>query len=77
MLVDQGWKEDLMLAAGGPTGMGVGYRKGDQICRIDAIWEPDASANCPENQAISACSVEPEQRLYTVTLNCGVESTVK
>ena len=74
MLEDQGWTEDPMLAAGGPTGMGAGYRKGDQICWAGAMWEPDDSANCPDDQPISACQVTPEQQVYTVTLNCGVET---
>jgi Tol biopolymer transport system component len=73
MLKDQGWTEDPMLAAGGPTGMGAGYRKNDQICMADAIWHPDDSANCPQDQPISSCQVTPEQKLYTVTLTCGVE----
>ncbi len=75
MLEEQGWTEDPMLAAGGPTGMGEGYRKDDQICLVNAIWFPDEAANCPDDQPISACSVTPEQQLYTVTLNCGVESS--
>jgi putative hemolysin len=74
MLADQGWTEDPMLAAGGPTGMGAGYRKGDQICTATAMWEPDDSANCPKDQPVSACQVTPEQQVYTVTLNCGVET---
>ncbi len=73
MLEEQGWTEDPMLAAGGPTGIGLGYRNGDQICLVSAGWQPDESANCPTDQPISACQVTPEQRLYTVTLNCGVE----
>ena len=76
MLQDQGWTADPMLVAGGPTGTSVGYRKGDQICWASALWEPDDSANCPQDQPISACQVKPEQQLYTVTLNCGVESSV-
>ncbi len=73
MLVEQGWTEDQMLAAGGPTGSGRGYRKGDQICLAAAMWQPDPAANCPQDQPISACQVKPEQQNYTVTLNCGVE----
>ena len=75
MLEDQGWTEDPMLAAGGPTGSGAGYRKGDQICMAAAMWEPDGSANCPEDQPVSACQLAPEQQIYTVTLNCGVEAS--
>jgi uncharacterized protein len=73
MLEDQGWTQDPMLAAGGPTGIGLGYRKGDQICLASATWWPDASANCPKDQPVSACPVTRAQQAYTVTLNCGVE----
>lgn len=73
MLEEQGWTEDPMLAAGGPTGIGLGYRNGDQICLVSAMWRPDESANCPTDQPISACEVTPAQQRYTVTLNCGVE----
>jgi len=73
MLEDQGWTADPMLAAGGPTGIGLGYRKGNQICWASAQWWPDDSANCPKDQPVSACPVTPAQQAYTVTLNCGVE----
>jgi len=77
MLKEQGWTEDPMLAAGGPTGIGAGYRKGDQICMASAMWQPDASANCPKDQPISACQVTPEQQNYTVILDCGEETPAK
>jgi Tol biopolymer transport system component/putative hemolysin len=72
MLEGQGWTADPMLVADGPTGTVKGYRKADQLCLAAAMWEPDESANCPEDQPISACQLTPEQQLYTVTLNCGV-----
>ena len=74
MLEEQGWTADPMLAADGPTGTAMGYRKGDQICVAAAVWQPDDSANCPPDQPISACPVTPEQQHYTITLNCGVET---
>jgi Tol biopolymer transport system component/putative hemolysin len=73
MLAEQGWTADPMFVADGPTGTAAGYRKGDQICLAAAMWQPDPSANCPQDQPISACQVKPEQQNYTVTLNCGVE----
>jgi len=73
MLEDQGWTADPMLAAGGPNAIDEGYRKGDQICWAGAGWRPDASANCPKDQPVSACQVTPQQQMYTITLNCGVE----
>jgi len=72
MLEEQGWTADPMLVADGPSGTAVGYRKGDQICLAAAMWQPDESANCPDDQPISACELTPEQQNYTVTLNCGV-----
>ena len=63
-----------MLAAGGPNAIDEGYRKGDQICWAGAGWQPDASANCPKDQPVSACQVTPAQQNYTITLNCGVET---
>jgi dipeptidyl-peptidase-4 len=74
MLEAQGWTLDPMLAAGGPTGVGQGYRKGDQICWASAQWQPDAATQCPADQPISACEVPPEHQAYTVILNCGVET---
>ena len=71
MLEDQGWTADPMLAAGGPSAIDLGYRKGEQLCWASAGWQPDASANCPKDQPISTCQVTPEQQLYTVTLNCA------
>jgi len=75
LLAEQGWTEDAILASGGPTGSGAGYRKGEQLCYAAALWKPDDSANCPQDQPISDCDLTPEQQIYTVTLNCGVETT--
>jgi Tol biopolymer transport system component len=72
MLGEESWSADPMLVADGPTGTAAGYRKGDQICIAAAMWQPDDSANCPQDQPISACPVTPEQQNYTVTLNCGL-----
>jgi putative hemolysin len=72
MLAEQGWTADPMFVADGPTGTAAGYRKGDQICLAAAMWQPDESANCPDDQPISACEVTPEQQNYIVTLICGV-----
>lgn len=72
MLAEQGWTEDQMLLADGPTGTATGFRKDGQLCLVAADWSPAESANCPDDQPISTCAVTPEQQLYTVTLNCGL-----
>ena len=74
MLVGEGFVADPMLAADGPTGTSMGYRKDNEICVASAIWTPAESANCPQDAPITTCSLTPEQKIYTVTLNCGVES---
>ena len=71
MLVGMGWTEDMQLQAGGPTGMGDGYRKDGALCLTNAGWWPSADANCPKDQPISACNVTPAQQQYTITLNCA------
>jgi uncharacterized protein len=73
MLIEQGWTHDPQLDSGGPTGMGAGYRKGNQICMTAAMWQPDASANCPKDQPVTACNVPTGQQNYIITLNSGVE----
>jgi putative hemolysin len=71
VLTGGGWEEDIKLQAGGPTGMGLGFRSGDIVCLAAAVWRPDPAANCPQDQPISSCTVTPEQQLYTVTLDCA------
>ena len=71
MLQEQGWVLDPQLGADGPTGTCSSYRKEDQIAQACAGWTPDASADCPTDQPISACQLTPAQQLYTVTLNSG------
>jgi putative hemolysin len=71
VLTAGGWEEDIKLQAGGPTGMGTGFRSRDIVCLAAAVWQPDPSANCPQDQPVSACKVTPEQQLYTVTLDCA------
>jgi hypothetical protein len=75
MLEAQGWEEDPMLAAGGPTGIGEGFRQDGQVCLTVAQWWPDASVTCPRDRPIAECQVPPEKQAYTVTLTCA-QSTV-
>lgn len=76
MLVERGWQEDVMYAAGGPTGMGAGFRQDGALCLLMAGWEPAEDADCPSDRPISECDLEPEQQLYTITLNCAQGTSV-
>jgi tetratricopeptide (TPR) repeat protein len=74
MLGYQGWQEDFMYAADGPTGTGTGFRRAGALCLLTVGWEPSEDANCPQDQPISACQLAPEQQLYTIELNCAQDA---
>lgn len=67
----EGWATDPYLLADGPTGMSTGMRSGSNLCLVAAMWDPDPAANCPKDQPIGACDLEPDQQLYTVTIDCA------
>lgn len=69
VLTGGGWVEDIQLQAGGPTGMGTGFRSGNLVALALAHWQPDAATTCPADQPISACEVAPEHQAYTITLD--------
>ena len=69
LLTPLGWT--LVNGADGPTGTGREYTNGNLVAIVFVKWKPSADANCPKDQPISACSLTPEQRLYTVTVAFG------
>lgn len=71
MFEAQGWQADIEYEAAGPTGEAGGYRKDNMLCLWMAEWKPSEDANCPPDQPISACKLSPEQKLYTITVNCA------
>ncbi len=70
MFLSRAWQADINYDAGGPNGAFGGYRLDDALCLWVVKWEPSADAQCPSDQPISACELAPEQRLYTVAVNC-------
>jgi len=71
MLEEQGWKQDIQYQADGPTGTAMGFQKDQGVCLLSVNWEPSADADCPEDQPISACDLKPEQKEFTIVLNCA------
>ncbi len=71
MFQARGWQADVNYDGDGPTGTLGGYRQGDTLCLWMAGWEPSADADCPSDQPIDACELSPEQKLYTITINCA------
>ncbi|NIO70530.1 MAG: hypothetical protein GTN71_16255 [Anaerolineae bacterium] len=74
MLRYQGWREDSMYAADGPTGTGTGFERAGELCLLTVGWEPSEDAHCPQDQPISECQLAPEQQLYTIDLNCAQDA---
>ena len=66
----QGWYEDFRYGGGGPTGELIGFRQANKLCRLVVGWEPSEDTDCPSDQPIDACELSPEQKLYTISLNC-------
>lgn len=69
MLEGQGWVSDMQFDGGGPTGELGGLRRDNALLLMLVGWEPSEDANCPQDQPISACPLEPEQMIYTITLS--------
>jgi putative hemolysin len=74
VLAQGGWQEDMNLLADGPTGTATGYRSGDLVCLVGAIWKPDPAANCPTDKPIFECKLTPSQQLYEVTVDCATSA---
>ncbi len=71
MLEDQGWTYQMEYQADGPAGTGMGFRKETGLCLLSVNWQPSADANCPEDQPLASCKLKPEQKLFTIALNCA------
>lgn len=64
----EGWTEDQSAMADGPTGTATSYFKDTTVAAVSAGWEPADEANCPADQPISDCDLEPSQQNFTITI---------
>jgi hypothetical protein len=69
-----GWTPDPQYVVGSTIGAGQGYRKDSGLCLLVATWQPSPDANCPPDKGYDECSLKPEQKVYTVELNCAQPS---
>jgi hypothetical protein len=72
MLQARGWEEDLQYAAGGPGGVLAGYRQDTGLCLRQVSSGPSEEGLCSGDEPFVVCweNLTPEQRAFTVTLNC-------
>nr|MBN1228320.1 hypothetical protein [Anaerolineae bacterium] len=73
LLQQIGWTPDMTYRADGPTGTAGGYRRDSGLLLLTVMWEPAEEANCPQDQPISACNLDPDQMLYTITLSGAMQ----
>lgn len=65
----EGWTEDESTLADGPTGTAVNYFKETTVAAVNVGWEPADDADCPDDQPISDCELEPSQQNFTITID--------
>ncbi len=61
-----GWEEQAAYQADGATGSATGMTRDMGLLLLNAEWEAAPDVQCPSDQPISACSINPEQKLYTI-----------
>ena len=64
----EGWTEDEAAIADGPTGTATSYFKDTTVAAVNVSWEPSDEANCPADQPIGDCDVEPSQQNFTISI---------
>jgi hypothetical protein len=68
-----GWKDDPARAAEGPGGEEKGLVSGNRIATIEVSWEPGPGANCSDKEPLSACKIQPQQKLWTAIVDIVVK----
>ncbi len=75
LLRTYGWREDLMYQADGPTGTTSGFHRYNEFCLVNVGWVPSEDADCPPDQPLAMCELEPELQLYTISVACAEDTT--
>lgn len=72
MLQARGWYEDIAYSGGGPGAMLSGFRQADELCLVVVSSGPTDADLCPDDKPFAVCweKLTPNQRLYTIVLNC-------
>lgn len=75
MLRARGWEEDMQYAGGGPGGVLAGYRQEAGLCLLQVSSGPSEEGLCSDDEPFAVCweRLTPEQRAFTITLNCAWE----
>jgi hypothetical protein len=66
-----GWDEQVSYQASGPTGSATAMTRDMGLLLIKAEWAPAAGITCPGDKPISECSLTPEQKIYSITIQAA------
>lgn len=66
-----GWTEQTAYQADGPTGSATAMTRDMGLLLIHADWAPAPEVQCPADQPISACDLQPEQKRYTIQIQAA------
>jgi hypothetical protein len=69
ILENEGWKVDPQLAADGPMGTALGYRKDKALALIEVNWQPDSSITVDPSKPIESQEIPLDKQLYSVKLS--------
>ncbi|HEX2979905.1 MAG TPA: hypothetical protein VHO48_06555 [Anaerolineaceae bacterium] len=79
LIVDQlaagfiGWTRMPEYQADGPTGSAVGMSRDMGLLLISANWAPAEGVTCPADQPIGDCDLQPEEKVYTITVQAAMK----
>ena len=64
-----GWREDPARADDGPDGADKEFANGARLAAIGVSWEPGAGTACSDKEPLSACKLQPQQKLWTAIVD--------
>lgn len=70
IFLEDNWVEDIQMAAGGPTGAVVGYRKEDKVCIFQYEWQIPKDERCPTDKPVASCDIPQKDKVYLISLAC-------
>lgn len=69
-----GWHEDPARADDAPGGAEKGYVSGNRIATLQVSWEPGSGVTCSDKASLSACNIQPQQKLWTAIVDIVVKA---
>jgi hypothetical protein len=63
------WQDDPARAESGPAEADKGFVSGSRIATVEVSWEPGPGATCSDKEPLSACNIQPQQKLWSVTVD--------